>query len=165
MQLSNDPSLHWRHTELAQSLLSLLLRRDIEYPADAVLIFTRLLASDTIRTRKTAVNIMSSWLKINKAKANKVELDIDKGQNGPGARFPIRYGIREDNQWLMFRPEEVPRTAEQWNNTSFNYKIYWGFFTWPAQLRVYAPPSQQPQVGSGNTVTDGFAFWKRIAFF
>lgn len=76
--LCHDKTLHWRHTEMAQSLLSLLLRRDIEYPKNAVLIFARLLASDTIRTRKTAVNIMSSWLKINKPKTIRQVIDVDK---------------------------------------------------------------------------------------
>lgn len=81
VQLCHDKSLHWRHTELSQSLLSLLLRRDIEYPKAAILIFARLLASDTIRTRKTAINIMSSYLKINKPKAVRQLFEFDKASH------------------------------------------------------------------------------------
>jgi hypothetical protein len=57
VQLSNNTSLHWRHAELAQSLLSLLLRRDIEYPQSALLIFARLLSSDVIRSTFSILNI------------------------------------------------------------------------------------------------------------
>uniref|UniRef100_A0A1I7RNY6 Proteasome activator complex subunit 4 n=1 Tax=Bursaphelenchus xylophilus TaxID=6326 RepID=A0A1I7RNY6_BURXY len=146
VQLANDSTLHWRHAELAQSLLSLLLRRDIEYPKDAVIIFTKLLASDTIRTRKTAVSLMSSWLKINKPKANRVVFNFDKGENGPGAKAPIKYGIREDNKWVLFKPEDTPRSEEQWNNTDFHAKPFWGYYTWPKEYRGYAAPSKQTQI-------------------
>lgn len=78
VSLCHDKSLHWRHTEMAQSLLSLLLRRDIEFPTSAILIFGRLLASDVIRSRKTAINIMSSWLRINKPKAVRQLVEFDK---------------------------------------------------------------------------------------
>ncbi|KAI6213761.1 hypothetical protein M3Y94_00189800 [Aphelenchoides besseyi] len=142
VQFCNDSSLHWRHMELAQSLLSLLLRRDVEYPKDAVLIFTKLLASETIRTRKTAVNIMSSWLRINKPKAIREVLNIDKGENGPGAKWPIKYGIRKDNQFLMSKTEDRV-TGDSWNNTRFHTKPYIGFYTWPREYRVYAPPILQ----------------------
>jgi proteasome activator subunit 4 len=143
VELANDKSLHWRHTEMAQSLLSLLLRRDIEYPKAAVLIFECLLASDVIKARKTAVNIMSSWLRINKPKAIRQVLDFDKGENQPGAKWPIKYGIRGDNVGLLFKQEDKITTAEQWNNTLFHTKPYIGFYIWPKEYRIYATPNQQ----------------------
>ena len=62
MRLCLDSTLHWRQTEIAQSFISLLLRRDIVYPREAVLIFTKLLASDQVQLRKTAIGVLNSWL-------------------------------------------------------------------------------------------------------
>lgn len=162
VRLCNHSALHWRHQEIAQSLVSLLLRRDIEYPHAAVLIFSessyiliktqqlviaaKLLASDHMQLRKTAVGLLSSWLRINKPKAVRIEPDIDKGVNKPGAKWPIRYGIREDNEFLIARSEDEITSEQAWNETRFHKKAYVSFYIWPRSYRVYEAPSKQPHV-------------------
>ena len=55
--LCNNSALHWRHQEIAQSLVSLLLRRDIEYPHAAVLIFSKFSTYDKQKRRKHASDV------------------------------------------------------------------------------------------------------------
>lgn len=145
--LSMDPTLHWRHADMAQSLLSLALRRDIPFPDEAVRMFFRLLVSDSLKTRKMALALVASWMKINKPKAKKGPQTIEIGQNnGAGAKWPIKYGIRKDNKALIYNVQKQPRTADEWNKTRWYSKVHWGFYTWPKEFKTYAMPSEQIEV-------------------
>ena len=98
-QICSNKELHWRHIDFAQALLSLLLRRDTNLQSNIVLHFFQLLISDSIKTRKLAVAFCSSWFKINRQKAKKIVKNIQMAKNaGPGAKWPIQFGIRNDNE-------------------------------------------------------------------
>uniref|UniRef100_A0A915D7Y9 Proteasome activator Blm10 mid region domain-containing protein n=1 Tax=Ditylenchus dipsaci TaxID=166011 RepID=A0A915D7Y9_9BILA len=141
LKLSTDSKLHWRHVDMAQSFLSLMLRRDMEFPEEAVLLFYKLLVSDTIKTRKMAIALMSSWMKIHKPKAvKKLHLIEHLGENsGPNAKWPIQYGFRKDNLMVVYDEQKQPRNAAEWNSTRFFFKVHWGFYTWPKEFKSYAP--------------------------
>ncbi|KAH7730239.1 Protein C14C10.5 [Aphelenchoides avenae] len=144
-------NLHWRHVDMAQSLLSLMLRRDMAFPDDAVRLFFRLLVHDTLKARKMAIAMVSSWMKIHKPKAIKTPMEVNKGaNNGPGAKWPIQYGFREDNKILLYDSRRQPTTAEAWNSTRFFSKIHWGFYTWPQEFKTYNPPAEQTNVNRGQ---------------
>lgn len=64
---------HWRHTDFAQSLLSLLIREDIEYSPEAVLKYVNLLCDDSATTRKMAISLIGAWLKAKRPKTVKTE--------------------------------------------------------------------------------------------
>src|SRR4051794_17519032 len=97
--------------DMSQSLLSLMLRHDIDYPDDAILLYFRLLVADILKTRKTATSVTSSWLKIHKPKAIKQPYAIENIENnGPNAKWPIQYGYRQDNRFLIYDQSKQPTT-------------------------------------------------------
>lgn len=145
LSLATDPELHWRHVDMAQAFLSLLVRRDIKYPEPVLRMWVRLLVHDTVKARRMATAVVASWLKLNKPKAVKREWVIpNKDPNtSVGARWPIHYGIRDDNRCMMYEEKLLPTTEEEWNKFQFCGKQHWGFYTWPEKLITYAPLGEQ----------------------
>jgi proteasome activator subunit 4 len=140
-----DSSLHWRHIDMAQSLLTLLFRRDLTVPDDIVVLFCRLLISETVRTRKSALTVITSWQKIVKIKAVKQLYPLRQivPNTSPGAKWPIKYGIRKDNCQLIEDMQTIPQTPEEYNSTSYFTKWHIGWNTWPAEFKALAPPKNQ----------------------
>uniref|UniRef100_A0A914I0E6 Proteasome activator complex subunit 4 n=1 Tax=Globodera rostochiensis TaxID=31243 RepID=A0A914I0E6_GLORO len=144
-QIATNKELHWRQIDFAESLLSLLLRRDCDLPQNVVLHFFHLLVSEIINTRKIAIAFCGSWLKIHRQKAVKTICPIPKQQpnSGPGAKWPIKFGVREDNEFLLFDAKKTPADANEWDNCKFHAKVHLGYYTWPAEFKNYAPPIEQ----------------------
>ncbi|EYB92924.1 hypothetical protein Y032_0188g1139 [Ancylostoma ceylanicum] len=145
LSLAQDPNLHWRHVDMAQAFLSLLVRRDVPYPEPVLRMWVRLLVHDTVKARRMATAVVASWLKLNKPKAVKREWVIPNKEpnTSVGARWPIHYGIRDDNRCMMYEEELLPQTEEEWNKFQFCGKQHWGFYTWPEKLITYAPLGEQ----------------------
>ncbi|CAD6193666.1 unnamed protein product [Caenorhabditis auriculariae] len=145
VQLATDPNLHWRPVDMAHAMLSMLVRRDEQYPEDGIRLFVRLLVHDAVKTRRIAAAVLSSWLKMNKPKAVKRDyiLPFQEENTGVGAKFPIKYGFRDDNRVMIYQEEKLPKTDEEWDSFQFCGKQHWGFYTWPAHLKTYAPLKEQ----------------------
>ncbi|KIH63411.1 hypothetical protein ANCDUO_06287, partial [Ancylostoma duodenale] len=111
LSLAQDPDLHWRHVDMAQAFLSLLVRRDVPYPEPVLRMWVRLLVHDTVKARRMATAVVASWLKLNKPKAVKREWVIPNKEpnTSVGARWPIHYGIRDDNRCMMYEEEGLFR--------------------------------------------------------
>ncbi|KAK6030936.1 hypothetical protein OSTOST_02916 [Ostertagia ostertagi] len=148
LSLATDPNLHWRHVDMAQAFLSLLVRRDIPYPEPVLRMWVRLLVHDTVKARRMATAVVASWLKLNKPKAVKREWVIPNKEpnTSVGARWPIHYGIRDDNRCMMYEEKLLPKTEEEWNKFQFCGKQHWGFYTWPEKLITYAPLGEQDAI-------------------
>lgn len=148
LNLSTSSKLHRRKVELAEAYLTLLLRRDLNMPDGCVQLFFRLLTSDVNKTRKQAVSMVGSWLKITKPKSLKMLHPIAHmdPNNGPGSSWPICYGYRKDNRMLLFDSRKQPINGQEWDNTRFFYKFHWGFYTWPKEFKSYAAPASQNMV-------------------
>ncbi|KAL7079669.1 hypothetical protein ACQ4LE_001115 [Meloidogyne hapla] len=143
-QICCDKELHWRHIDFAQALLSLLLRRDTNLQSNIVLHFFQLLTSDSIKTRKLAISFCASWFKINRQKAKKIVKNVQlEGNTGPSAKWPIKFGIRKDNNFLLYDADKLPSVQKDWDTAEFHHKPHWGFYIWPKEFKVYASPSQQ----------------------
>ncbi|TKR87481.1 hypothetical protein L596_011872 [Steinernema carpocapsae] len=147
-ELSCDNTLHWRHSDMAQSFLSMLIRKDQEYPAEAVILFHKLIVSDTVKTRKMAQAILGAWMRMKKPKALKTVMlleNVDPNQ-GPNAKWPIKYGIRADNRPFLYDKKNLPNTKEKWDNVRFLRKVHHGFYTWPENMTAYNGPGEQLEV-------------------
>ncbi|VDM54378.1 unnamed protein product [Angiostrongylus costaricensis] len=133
LSLATDPNLHWRHVDMAQCFLPVLR------------MWVRLLVHDTVKARRMATAVVASWLKLNKPKAVKREwiIPYKEPNTSVGARWPIRYGIRNDNRCMMYEEERLPKTEEEWDTFQFCGKQHWGFYTWPQKLVTYAPLIEQ----------------------
>ncbi|CAK5017318.1 unnamed protein product [Meloidogyne enterolobii] len=134
-QICCNKALHWRHVDFAQTLLSLLLRRDTILHSEIILHFFQLLISDSIKTRKLATSFCASWFKINRQKAKKIVKNINLKEggenNGVGANF------------LLYDADKLPSGQKEWDNSEFHHKPHWGFYTWPKEFKVYASPLNQ----------------------
>ncbi|PAV68602.1 hypothetical protein WR25_09442 [Diploscapter pachys] len=134
---TQDSSLHWRHLGLASYMLELLLRKDEEFPEEGVKLYASQLTHDILEIRKTARARLSTWLGIIKKKSIKMDYTIPcKNPNlTTGAKWPIEYGIRDDNQWLIYEEDKLPQNEKEWNKTHVICKKHYGFYTWPDKLR------------------------------
>nr|CAD2159598.1 unnamed protein product [Meloidogyne enterolobii] len=128
-QICCNKALHWRHVDFAQTLLSLLLRRDTILHSDIILHFFQLLISDSIKNKKIGYKFLCF---------------LDRGENnGVGAKWPIKFGIRKDNSFLLYDADKLPSGQKEWDNSEFHHKPHWGFYTWPKEFKVYASPLHQ----------------------
>ncbi|XP_045600493.2 proteasome activator complex subunit 4 isoform X1 [Procambarus clarkii] len=143
--LLDSGALHWRSHNMALNLLGCLIRPDIAFPADGVRSFTAGLIHDNIRIRETSTFYMPWILKNQKRKHKKIKIDP---YNVDGAHSisikPVPGDSRPDNLWMQYDSKKRINTEEQWEESRFVEKTYFGWYTWPKSLLVYAPPSQQP---------------------
>ena len=120
---------------MAQSLLSLLIRKDTVFPKEGVSVFVKLMTHDSLKTRKMSVGFFGGWLKITRPKAVKKPLSapVAEGLGGAGGitRWPIKWGLREDNVGLLYTKEGVPKSEKEWDETQFVDKTHWGVYVWP----------------------------------
>ncbi|KAK8724601.1 hypothetical protein OTU49_011168 [Cherax quadricarinatus] len=138
-------TLHWRTHNMALNLLGCLIRPDVTFPADGVRAFTCSLIHDNIRIRETSIFYMPWILKNQKRKHKKIQINpynVDDVNNVPVRIIPG--DSRPDNLWMQYNSMKKIETEEHWEDTRYVEKTYYGWYTWPKSLMIYAPPSQQP---------------------
>ncbi len=137
---------HWRHADLAQSLLSLMIRKDTVFTKEGIAVFIKLITHDSIKTRKMSIGFLGAWLKITRPKALKKPISLtvsevpvaeavegagDSSGSITGTTWPVKWGIREDSVKFLYRKETLPKSADEWERTEFVEKTHWGFYPWP----------------------------------
>lgn len=130
---------------MALNLLGCLVRPDVVFPAPGVRAFTSNLIHDNIRIRETSVFYMPWILKNQKRKHKKVEIDpysVCGKHDVPASTSPGDH--RPDNQWMQYSSNKRITSEEEWEQLKYVEKTYYGWYTWPKTMMVYAPPSQQP---------------------
>ena len=60
-------------------------------------------------------------------------IDLISLLNFPVPRFP---GDREDNLWLCYDADKVPRNEQEWRDKNFVHKTHFGYYSWPAEMKV-----------------------------
>ncbi|CAL4088618.1 unnamed protein product [Meganyctiphanes norvegica] len=160
VQLIDSGTLHWRSHNLALNLLGILIRPDIAFPAQGVRSLMDSLIHDNIRLRDTSVFYIPWILKQQKRKHKKVLIDPHR-VNGSNTLTEKHQKIqpgdsRKDVTWMQYDSSRLLETDEEWEQQHFVEKTYYGWYTWPKQLQVYAPPSQQPPLDRAREeLTDG----------
>ncbi|XP_046740797.1 proteasome activator complex subunit 4-like [Diprion similis] len=140
-----EQSLHWRQRLMAISLIRDLVHPDHIYPAKIVRFFLSSLIHESLEERKIAIRAMLFIFKQQKRKHQKVTIDHSRFEN-QGKCKKLSPGKRPDNAWLQYNYETRPLTSEQWEEPRFMHHPWVGYYTWPKEVKVYAPSSQQPSL-------------------
>lgn len=122
------------------SLIQYLVHPDVKYNVNIVKYFLSALINDSIAIRKIALKVVLFAALQNKPKFKKIPKDPYSYSAKPDKIIP---GIRSDNKWLLYNSTTVPKDAKEWDTPRYVHDQYTGFYTWPKQLEVYAPSSEQ----------------------
>ena len=148
-------ALHWRFFEIAFGMLSLMLRPDVRLPTRAARIFVNSLNHVSLTIRKIAYVAVKTLLKQHKRIHPTIEMRYLNPNlvkqfvrlQGPISFSPLPAfkarpelsGARKDNLFLLFDPENLPKTETDWSNAQFVHKLHHGFYEWPRDMRVFVP--------------------------
>ncbi|PKU42955.1 proteasome activator complex subunit 4 [Limosa lapponica baueri] len=139
-------NLPWKFEHISIGFLSLLLRDDRILPVRAIKFFVQCLNHDAIVVRKVAISAVAGILKQLKRTHKKVPICPYEISGNPKPSS-IQAGDRQDNQWLHYDSQRLPKTKEAWESCCFVEKTHWGYYTWPRTMTVYAPVENQPKLG------------------
>ncbi|KAL1501106.1 hypothetical protein ABEB36_006493 [Hypothenemus hampei] len=140
-------NLHWRYHIMAISFIRDLVHFDVNYSSEVVKFFLKSLINESLNVRKHALRIVLFITIQNKPKFKKLEVDPYKFSNSKG-NGQLIFGEREDNAWLLYDVNKVPKTEAQWEEMRYLNDEMTGYYAWPKKLMLYAPASQQPSISS-----------------
>ncbi len=138
--LLESGELHWKRYKAGVLIIATILRHDVNLPARAVKLLANNLAHDNLEVRKTSIFIMAGVLRLQKRK-HKIAV-----KEMPAQTPPVSPGVRQDNDWMLYKPENHPTDEESWNKPNFVHKTHWGYYLWPKELNIYAPDCNQPKL-------------------
>lgn len=144
LEFSKRSSLHWRYHLLCSTLINDLMHPISKYPPEVTKVFVKNLIHDSIEERAFALRICNTILKQQKRKHIKIEID-PFAMTGTTRKSILPPGIREDNKWLWYDANNLPKNQEEWDKPRYIYKTN-GFFGWTTNVLVYAPNAQQPRI-------------------
>ena len=52
------------------------------------------------------------------------------------ASVPKYPGDREDNLWVCYDADKVPKTEVEWKEKNFVHKTHFGYYSWPSEMKV-----------------------------
>lgn len=146
--VEND-KLHWRYHYMASSMLYNLVHPLSKYPATVAQFAVHNLIHDSLDERKMANCLLNHILRQQKREHVKIAVNPyeiagipDKAPTNGSNVLP---GYREDNLWLQYDVEKVPKNQEDWDQPRYIYKTD-GYFGWSSNFTVYAPSQDQPRL-------------------
>nr|CAD7394947.1 unnamed protein product [Timema cristinae] len=96
---------------------------------------------------KVAIRCLVFVLKQQKRSHKKVVVNTNSFFGDVGEPIGgMKPGPRPDNQWVQYSSENRPLSAEEWDKPRYLHKPYHGFYTWPKEVKIYAPSSEQPSL-------------------
>ncbi|XP_056636067.1 proteasome activator complex subunit 4-like [Diorhabda sublineata] len=136
-------SLHWRYHQMAINFIKDLVHRDVKYSPRIVKFFLKSCIDDSLLVRKTSLKILVYILVQNKSIYTKIEIDPFSFVKQTVINRKVRPGIRQENQWLMYSSENIPKNSKDWNEPRYVHDQYTGYYSWPKSLEVYDSSSKQ----------------------
>ncbi|XP_003702630.2 proteasome activator complex subunit 4A [Megachile rotundata] len=143
-----EKNLHWRHRLMALDFIRHLVHPEQIYPPEVVRYFVETLIHDSLSERNIAFRVVTCMLQQQKREHPKITIDLpisskkDESEKDQCKKFIL--GQRPDNAWLQYNYETRPLTTEQWDEPRFIHQPYIGYYTWPKDIKVYAPSDKQP---------------------
>lgn len=108
---------------------------------ECVGLFVDSLIHENIHVRKIAVDSLCIIFKMVKFKKDQIEYNIEdlirEQTNNEITSVQINTynpGYRSDNKWHLY--DENYLSKQNWSNTKFLDKSYWGYYCWPSKIKV-----------------------------
>lgn len=134
---------------MAISFIKNLVHFDVDYNSNVVRFFLKSTINESLNIRKNAMKVLVFITIQNKPKFEKIEVDPYKFSSSSNNHHKnLIPGEREDNAWLLYNSKTIPKTVEQWEEPRYLHDQVTGYYAWPKQLMLYAPPSKQRSVAS-----------------
>ncbi|KAG5672273.1 hypothetical protein PVAND_002412 [Polypedilum vanderplanki] len=142
LKYSQEKTLHWRYNLLCSTLINDLMHPTAYYSPFVAEIFVRNLIHDSAFERSIALKICNTIMKQQKREHIKITINPYKFNSASTILPP---GLREDNKWLQYDIDKVPKNQQEWDEPRYAYKVN-GFFGWTPKVEIYAPSSMQPNL-------------------
>lgn len=137
--------LHWRYHLLASTMINILVHPKVKYPVCVTKFFLQNLLNDSIKERNISVRVLNSILVQSKRKHMKIPINPFEIAGVPKCEEKLKFGLRDDNHWLQYNVELLPRNQEMWDRPIYIHKTN-GYFGWSNNLTTYAANSLQPNI-------------------
>ncbi|PFX25214.1 Proteasome activator complex subunit 4B [Stylophora pistillata] len=132
VDMLESENLRWRYLQICFSFLLMLIRYDVPLPENAVKLCVKFLNHDALVIRKLAINAVGAVLKQRKRPHAKIVVNPYTVAGLPEPTTTVvQPGDRDDNKWLQYSSDVVPKTKSEWENFVFIDKTHWGYYTWP----------------------------------
>lgn len=145
LRYTQENSLHWRHQLLAGTMINDLMHPFSNYPPEVTHYFVHNLIHESIEERSMALKIVNTVLKQQKREHVKITIDPFAIAGVPRPTEKLKPGIRDDNKWLQYDVNKLPKSQAEWDEPRYMYKIN-GFFGWTPKVETYAPSAAQPKL-------------------
>lgn len=146
LQITHNNSLHWRYGLMASGMIFNLVHPEVKYPLAVVQYCVHNLINESIEERKLAIRTMRYILRQQKPIHLKLDCDpFSVAKISKPDKPLLRPGVREDNRWLQYSLETLPRCQADWDEPRYVHKTE-GFFGWSSSFAVYAPSEKQPNI-------------------
>ncbi|XP_059622095.1 proteasome activator complex subunit 4-like [Phlebotomus argentipes] len=142
VQTVKDNSLHWRYNLMASLMIFNLVHPETKYPEIVARYVVNNLISDSLEERKIAVRTMTFIMTQQKREHKKITID-PFSISGTEPSTKLLPGYRQDNAWLQYDIERVPRSQSEWDEARFIHRGQ-GYFGWKPLFQLYASNAEQP---------------------
>lgn len=162
VEIINERKLKLLHLLFAEYLLTLLPRREIQFPPEAThCLLNRFIDSGSFKTRRTVqIGLFALLRKVKRPIQHCSLREHVKNAYGVTLQSPaeiskVMYGVRKDNKFLCVDESKLPRNEKDYNEFVFVERDYIGYSAWPKnEISVPAAPAQQLAVPNDASQID-----------